>query len=608
MKLNRSLAGYGRVFVPVLFVLVMLGALVRVPATAQEPVLPPTAPNANAGLELFAARCANCHGPQGGGDGEMVPQLPAPPIAFNAPDYRRNAQPAELFQTITNGRLEQGMPPFGPTSSNPIDEDGRWALLAAIYTLATPPEAIASGEGLFADNCSACHGESGQGDGPGAGDFAAPLTDLTAVNYWFNRSNADVFTAMQQAEGHDYTLGDDELWDTIDYARTFSFDFADPNAPIEMALITGSVTNGTTGAIPTGLEAQLRAFTPEFNQTLTLSAPVDADGSFSFNLTDVPANWVYVTSVVYDDLSYSSSPDQLDPASPVLDLPVTVFEKSTDPAAITVEQIHVIMDFFEDRVFVNEVYVFNNNDTAVFVGQSGDPAQGTVEVVLPTGAENVSFQRSFGTFENFLPANELFPTDRGYADVVPLRPGPSSMNLLVRYDLPYEPGMTIAHPVYYDVARATAMLPDVGVELDNDAWTPQDATQMGTAGTFLNYLSAGIAADEALNFTLAGRPQAVANTAGAVVPVRDNTLELVIGAIVLAAVVVGGFLAVRNWRQAEDDEAWEEEEEAVAADPQALLQAIANLDDAYDAGQIDDQTYETRRAELLAELTAVWPA
>ncbi|UCC53729.1 MAG: c-type cytochrome, partial [Anaerolineaceae bacterium] len=46
---------------------------------AQEPLEPPSTPDAERGSALFAERCVNCHGPSGQGNGEMAPDLPAPP-------------------------------------------------------------------------------------------------------------------------------------------------------------------------------------------------------------------------------------------------------------------------------------------------------------------------------------------------------------------------------------------------------------------------------------------------------------------------------------------------------------------------------------------------
>jgi len=107
-----------------LIILVVLALLPQV-GRAQDPVLPAETPDGFAGLETYAERCANCHGATGAGDGELIAQTGNPaPMPFDA-DYIRQAMPSVMFQQITDGEAAVGMPPFGPASSNPIDEAGR---------------------------------------------------------------------------------------------------------------------------------------------------------------------------------------------------------------------------------------------------------------------------------------------------------------------------------------------------------------------------------------------------------------------------------------------------------------------------------------------------
>ena len=611
------------------FVLLALvaGLFWRVPAgLAQDPVLPDTPPDGLSGLELYAERCANCHGPAGQGDGalilEMGGQAPSP---FDE-TYRRASQPSVMFNQITNGNLQVGMPPFGPTSSNPIDDAGRWNLVAAVYSLATPPEDITAGQAVYEASCAACHGDDGHGDGPEAGNDPAP-TDLAAAAYWFNRSNETVFTAIAPGAiaAHEYDLSEDDLWRAVDYSRTFSYAYADPvelTRPIPAGIIAGVLNNGTTGELLADTEVNLRAFTPDFTQTLVLTTTTDANGNFRFDVVDVAPDWVFLASAGYNNLSFSSGAGQLSRNQTTLDLPLTVYEQSTDPSALNIDQLHVVLEFVEDQLQVSELYVINNDQDAVFTGPTGNPAEGTIEVALPAGAENLAFQRSFGSMENFLPANDFIPTERGWADTLALRPGPGALTLLVRYTLPYESGMTVAHPLFYETATSTIILPDSGVEITGEPWLQQPSQQFGQDETFLNYSRAGLAAGEAIAFQLQGRPRVVTDASGAATVNPNPTTDLLIGSAALLLAAGVGIVVWRTWRQRQATTAgWEAEVESTMASPATpaavvvpdqaqnqdeLLRAIAQLDDAYEAGQIGEDDYRTRRAALKAQLAAIW--
>ena len=587
--------------------------------TGQEPAVPETPPDAGAGLETFMERCSNCHGPMGLGNGEMASQLPEPPAAIGTQEYLREAVPAEMFDVVTNGILESGMPPFGPAnSSDPLDETSRWNAIAGVYSLGTPPDSLETGEAVYADACSQCHGADG----------VAEEVDLSGQSYWATRSNQQVF-ALLAAQGdtipeHDeIDLDDEELWAVVNYARTFSYDYVSPMeafAPIEAATVTGTVLNETTGEpLGAGIPVELSAFTADFQPSTTMTTTLDEDGTFSFDLAMVPADQVYVATVEYNEISFGSDFGQIDRETPVLELPVEVYEQTTDPAAVRVGQLHLILEFTEDQVQVSELYQFNHDAPSVFVGKTGDPSEGTVRLSLPEEASTPSFNRTFGSMDSFFPAENVIPTGDGWADTVPLRPGQGTLSLLVSYALPYESGTEIAHPVHYDVGNVNLVLTTPGVALadeEESQWTSQGQRAMGD-GSFLNYTRGAVPAGESVSFTLEGepRPQTGGSTNGAAAAPNESTQLLIGGGVLLLAVAVGIYL-VRLWQGQPTPEpvaAGAGPQSAPAPPPaesadrrEELLRAIAQLDDAYEAGEVDEEEYGRRRQELKEALLAIW--
>ncbi|MEM7111677.1 MAG: cytochrome c [Chloroflexota bacterium] len=577
---QHKLAPLRAIFLAVLFVVLSVPTL-----QAQEPATPP---DAATGITIYENRCANCHGPQGGGDGELAPNLQNAPTAFADPAWRETAVPADLFDTITNGRLTSFMPPFGPDTSDPISEANRWDLVATLYSLSTPPEAIERGAVFYQENCLACHGASGSDEA---------TADLTSLNYWFNRSNATVQEAAMNAAAHDFTLEPTAWQEAIDYSRTFSYQFADlfaPAAPIDAATISGQIFNGATNETVTELEVSLRAFTRDLDEALTLTEMVDENGRFTFDLTLIPPDWVYIVSTDYNETRFSSEVDQLNPNQPTLEMPIIVYDATTDETAVGIDQIHIIAEFIGDKLRINELYIFNNRAAAVFTGKTGNVADGTVEITLPAGAENIAFQRAFQSLDSFIPASEMIQTETGWADTLPLRPGRGSLSLLAQYELPYEADLTLAHPLRYDTNQATLSLPDVGAVVANEGWAEQ-APQVLDSGTFLNYVHPGLTAGNALTLELNGRPGLVLDAEGNNTLVRDTNQELLVGGIGLLLVVGTAVFLLRQWQQP-----------TILDTRDDLLQAIATLDDAYDAGSVPDGRYQRQRAELKGRLVAIW--
>lgn len=589
------------------------------PISAQDPVTPPSAtPDAEAGLELFAARCANCHGPLGMGDGEQAAQLPRPPAALGSAEYARQAVPAHMFEVITHGVLQAGMPPFGPENSDPLGETERWNLVAAVYSLGQRQALVDEGQTLYAANCQDCHAADGSGEDG--------VLDLREQTVWIERSDQDLFqslTADPITEHDDMDLDDDALWATIGYARTFSYAYADAMAafaPIEAATISGAVTNESTGQpLEAGVPAVLNAFTSDFEPSLTMTTTLDAGGRFQFDLTMVPPDLVYVVTVQYEGISYGSDFGQLEGDDPALSLTVPVFDRSSDPSTVSIEQLHIILQFAEGLVQVSELYRFSQDAAAVFVGQSGNPAEGTVRVTLPDGASDPSFDRTFGGMESFFPADTVIQTGSGWADTVPLRPGPGSLSLLARYTLPYDDNLTVSHPLHYRVRSANLVMPDAGVTLTGDAWQEGQPQVMGDAGVFLNFTQTDVPADQVIQFALQGEPR-LTSPSTTTVPTRDTGNELLIGGGVLLLALAAGLYTLRLWRQNQaPDDALETPATVPAQDDarqgvalanadrrRELLRAIAALDDAYEAGELPSEDYEAQRQALKDELVAIW--
>jgi mono/diheme cytochrome c family protein len=253
--------------------------------SAQDSTPPPDQLDGEAGLTLFGERCANCHGPLGAGDGEMTGQLPVQPAALNDAAFARRQVPSAVFETITNGIAASGMPPFGPENSDPISEEDRWHLVAAVLSLGVPSGALGEGETAYAASCAECHGDGG-----------SAAFDMTSQEYWIDRSDEDVFAALRDTEAvpeHEaYTLEDGELLAVVAYARTFSYDYANPLAafePIETINVTGIVRNETTGEfLAEGTPVVLNTFTADFAPSDTMTGTLDATGQYGFNLTMVP--------------------------------------------------------------------------------------------------------------------------------------------------------------------------------------------------------------------------------------------------------------------------------------------------------------------------------
>ena len=214
------------------------------------------------GAIVYDRYCVGCHGAQGDGRGPAAPVLITQPRDFTSGVFKFRTTPSgalptddDLFRVITRGVYRTSMPEWSL-----LAERERWALVAyvkrfypewsergagkAIAVPAAPDwlgdaDAVARGKELYALlECTACHGESGRGDGASAAtlppdawghpqrpfDFtkgrlksgAAPediyRTFMTGVNGTAMPTYYDIFAAP---DGEN--IRDDDAWRLVAY-------------------------------------------------------------------------------------------------------------------------------------------------------------------------------------------------------------------------------------------------------------------------------------------------------------------------------------------------------------------------------------------------------
>lgn len=147
------------------------------------------------------------------------------PSNFTDPEYAREATPSNSFRAVTKGVLGTAMLSFDLA----LTEEQRWNVVFYERSLGTTPERIAQGRNVYQEQCAACHGASGQGDGPQATSGARHPADFTDAKLMASRSSRDFFQAMTRGTAgqpdHTFTnLSEDERWAVADYLWTFIYD------------------------------------------------------------------------------------------------------------------------------------------------------------------------------------------------------------------------------------------------------------------------------------------------------------------------------------------------------------------------------------------------
>ncbi len=139
-----------------------------------------------------------------------------------SPDYYRSHSPSQAFQDL---RVD---PALASLNNSDI-----WDLIAYVWQSNGTPEGLAEGQRLFAQNCAACHGETGRGNGVFSANIKV-LAGKTPVNFSDPATMLGAAPALLQGKilrggmgtgmpSWGLILTDQQTWNLIGYLYTFQF-------------------------------------------------------------------------------------------------------------------------------------------------------------------------------------------------------------------------------------------------------------------------------------------------------------------------------------------------------------------------------------------------
>lgn len=163
---------------------------------------------------------------------QLLDQLPI--TSYQSPDYYLSHSPYQVFTDLSNTSLTEAQ---------------KWDVVAYLWQFNTTPESLAKGKELYAQNCAACHGEDGAGDGVFADDLAeageASMQTMEGAMDMVMQNPVD-FTDPQRMLGASPALlqgkilrggmgtgmpmwgvifTEEQIWDLIAYIYSFQFEY-----------------------------------------------------------------------------------------------------------------------------------------------------------------------------------------------------------------------------------------------------------------------------------------------------------------------------------------------------------------------------------------------
>ncbi len=390
-------------------------------------------------------------------------------------------------------------------------------------------------------------------------------------------------------------------------------------------IVEGQVVNGTAGAEQPGagitvnlyvlradlVEEDIRIVDLyEFRGELaeeSISTVTDADGHFQFEGLDTSPDSTYWVEAVYQDVPYASAGLlQYDEGQTDLEATVTVYETTEDDSGVQLGLVHIFADSLGPVLRIYEVHLFGSSDDRTYIGEQDDQGR-RLTVFVPVAGDRDTFALGEAT-----DADRFLAVEGGLVDSEPVRPGIQTSRVQFSYHLtvtgkPITLERYFAYPVGYmtvlvaqpGLLLSSPQLQSMGTQATEDTQyeilqgqVPDPEQPLVLELTAVEVAEGSMGAEASASQTASGAPAGSAQKA--LLWIGVATAILVVFALAFLAARVLGQSAGR--RTVSDP--------GQAFDPKArrLIAALADLEDGYEAGEVDEADYVRQRMEIFREL------
>jgi hypothetical protein len=173
------------------------------------------------------------------------------------------------------------------------------------------------------------------------------------------------------------------------------------------------------------------------------------------------------------------------------------------------------------------------------------------------------------------------------------------------YDVPYDgTSLTVSRAVLYPTGSLDLLVANTGVQVESPQMVYQGVSGGGETA-YQHFSAENLPGDVVVELRLSGSPQGTGGTA-VERPWWSRGLEQFGPTMALALGLLGALLAFAQKRWGRRPEPVAEREVEPAAQRGELLHLIADLDDAFAEGRLDEESYRQLRSKMKERLRDVW--
>ncbi len=349
----------------------------------------------------------------------------------------------------------------------------------------------------------------------------------------------------------------------------------------DSGVIYGQLVNGTKGSSSvTHQDITLKAYQSD-NERDPVATKTDAKGKFVFDGLATDTSYSYQVTLTFQQAEYHSEEFSFNKGETSKSVEVTVYDSTTSDEAIWVATGHTIIYIGQGNLLVKEYLLFVNESDRTYIGSRGagtDGGRETLRFFLPNGASELQLAGD-------LMGRCILSSEGDLIYIMPVLPG--NMEIAYTYRVNYSSGTYIySQRVNYPTDIFNLMVQGEGPTVTSHQLTTEGLIDF--EGTLFNHLlGSDFTPGETLVVHLSDLPEA-------------NNQAAALWALLALVVTICGFGFSYLLRKSKPQPVNLKDD--FNQTKYRLLTEMAQLDDDFEAGKIQEENYRRLRATRKAQL------
>jgi hypothetical protein len=334
-----------------------------------------------------------------------------------------------------------------------------------------------------------------------------------------------------------------------------------------------TITNGTTGEPLAGQTVFLQRHRDESEAAEVVEqALTDRSGQYVFS--NLPADGAhYVVETRYIEIPYTTGHIAIEPSTAQQDIELNVYDITTEDTDLSLSALHLVIEASPTLLDVTEILVVRNS--------------GTRSYFPPPGVDDgMVFSLPAGAFQLQPLVDGLERKEQGVVYSNPIPPGDAQ--IVFRYNVDRgSVDQLLSKQMDYDVGRLQVLISPSSEKVTASNLTNDGVQQIGDTSYLL--LSNSVGLQQGMS----------ASVEFSAILAWQVVLKWGILGVVVLMVIAGTIIGIRTEPEGEEEETPLRTLSRSDAEPfDAILHSIADLDDQYERGDLDEKIYRRRRKNL----------